>query len=90
MAADLERVALRPLAVREVDDPHRQPEDATLDRGEGRELVLRHPDLLRRGHSGAALSSTERSTPTPRPGRSESVTRPRSARGSSGNATQKI
>ena len=38
MAADLERVAFRPLAVRVVDDPHRQPEHPPLDRGEDVEL----------------------------------------------------
>ena len=38
VAADLERVRRRPLAVRVVDDPHRQPQHAPLDLGEGGQL----------------------------------------------------
>ena len=38
VAADLERVALRALPVRVVDDPHREPEHAPLDRRERREV----------------------------------------------------
>jgi hypothetical protein len=41
VAADLEGVALRPLPVRVVDDPYREPENAALDRLQGRdELCL--------------------------------------------------
>ena len=39
MAAHLEGVALRPLPVRVVHDPHREPEDAALDRLQGRDQL---------------------------------------------------
>ena len=45
VAAHLERVAARPLAVRVVDDPHGEPQDAALDRSERGEVGgggLRH------------------------------------------------
>ena len=38
MAADLEVVVLRALAVRVVDDPRREPEHAALDRGQHLEI----------------------------------------------------
>ena len=40
MTADLQLVFFRPLPVRVVDDPHRQPEHAALDRLQNAERLL--------------------------------------------------
>ena len=69
----------------------RRGEEASVPAGVAAARVLRRRQrgrLVAGRH--AAGSSSDRSSVTPSPGRSESVTRPRSARGSSGNATQKI
>ena len=59
VAADLERVALRPLAVRVVDDPHREPEHTPLDPGQRVQIrIIRCLRLTLRARGLVGASST--------------------------------